>query len=136
MEIQEFTLEPYLNGQCCSDEWGWLQALYQAAEKRGWDLRCGKHAKEYMEQAGLVEVQVVAYRVPVGIWAVGERPESKNIGEHAAMEYGPLYYHAIPKILDGMGYSAAEIDGFRNDSVRDFAEQEGKDLFFWVTTGK
>ena len=131
MEIQHFALELYLNGQCCGDEWGWLQALYKAAEKRGWDLRCGKHVKEYRQQVGMVEVQVVAYRVPLGTWAVGERPESKNIGEHAAMEYGPLYSHAIPKVSDGMGYSAVEIEGFRNDCVRDLAEQEGKELFFF-----
>ena len=136
MEMQDYACELYLNGQCCSDERGWFQALCGAAEKKGWDLRCGKHVKKYMEQAGLVEVQVIRYRVPIGTWLVGEKPETKRIGEQAAREYGQMYQHATPKILDGMNYSAAKIEGFRAECVRDFAEQDGKELYFWVTIGK
>lgn len=58
------------------------------------------------------------------------------MGEHAAREYGPLYYYAIPEILDGMEYLAAGIEGFRNGRVGDLAEQDGKEVIFWVTTGK
>jgi len=68
-------------------------------------LRCGRKLKDYMQQAGLVDVEVKEYRLPIGVWMVGERPETKRIGEHVAREYGMLYYHAIPKMLQGMGYT-------------------------------
>ena len=136
IEMQEFVFELYRHGKCCSAEWGWLRALHEAAEKRGWDLRCGGRGEEYMKQAGLVDVQAIEYRIPMGTWAVEARPETRRIGGHAAREYGPLYHQALPKLLDGMGYSEAEIEKFREECVRDLREEEGKEVGFWVVTGR
>ncbi|KAL8794418.1 MAG: hypothetical protein Q9195_003005 [Heterodermia aff. obscurata] len=58
VEIQEYALEWYLNGKHCSSGWSWVTAMEKAAERTGRDLRCGKNAKDYMERAGLVDVQV------------------------------------------------------------------------------
>ena len=136
VEMQEFALDLFLHGQYCSGEWGWLQALHKTGEKREWDFRAGKHVQNYMKQAGLMDVQTIEYRIPMSTWAVGSRPETRRIGEHAVREYGRLYYHAIPKLLNGMGYSAAEIEGFQNECVKDLAEQEGKEAGYWVTIGR
>lgn len=135
-EMQDYSMDYYVQGECCSERWGWLRALNAAAAKKGWDLRCGRRIKEYMEVAGLVDVQVKEYWVPFGTWAVGKRPETRRIGEHAAREYGTMYYHAIPKMLDGMNYSTDELERFREECSESHAAQEGKELPFYVTTGK
>ena len=136
VEIQDFALDWYLHGSCCSGEWEWLNALFLAAQKKGWDLRCGRNAKEYMQQAGLVDISVKEYRLPMGTWLVGERPETKRIGEHSAREYGMLYYFAIPKMLQGMGYTEEKIEQFRRMSGKDLAGQEGKEGRFYATIGR
>ena len=136
IEVQEFVIDAFLNGEYCSAGWKWLQALHKAAENRGWDLRAGKHVKVYMEQAGLVEVQAIEYRIPWGTWASGERPETKWIGAHAATEYGAWFNQALPKVLSGTEYTKAEIEDFQTDCMRDLAERAGMEVGFWVTTGK
>ncbi|KAL8658928.1 MAG: hypothetical protein Q9202_007361 [Teloschistes flavicans] len=136
VEMQDFALDWYLHGSYRSGEWEWLQALFAAADQKGWDPRCGKNIKGYMEQAGLIDVSVKEYRLPIGDWLVKERPETRRIGEHAAREYGMLYYHAIPKILQGMGYAEEKIEEFRRMCLRDLAGQEGMELRFFATIGR
>ena len=136
VEMQDYALDWYLHGAHCSGEWGWLKALFLAAQQKGLDLYCGRNVKEYMQQAGLVDISVKEYRVPMGSWLVKERPETKRIGKHAAREYGMLYYHAIPKMLLGMGYTEEKIEEFRRMSIVDLAEQEGKELRFYATIGR
>ena len=136
VEIQDVDLDWYLHGSCCSGEWEWLKALYLAAQKKGWDLRCGRNVKEYMQQAGLVDISVKEYSVPMGTWLVGERPETRRIGEHTAREYVTMYYHAIPKILQGMDYTEEKIEEFRRMSGKDVAAQDGKEMRFYATIGR
>jgi len=89
-----------------------------------------------MQAAGLVDVQLREYRVPFGTWAVKERPETRRIGENLEREVRTLYWHAIPKMLGGMGYQEGEIQGFREEAMIDLAPQEGKEAIFYVTIGR
>lgn len=66
VEMQEYDLDSYLNGERCSDTWPWLVALKKQAVKRGWDLNCGSNMKTYMEKAGLVDVQQKRFHMPSG----------------------------------------------------------------------
>lgn len=136
LEIQDLALDWYLDGSLVSDSWEWLRALFCAAENKGWDLRCGRNAKGYMEEAGLVDVEVKEYRLPMGDWLVKTQPETRKIGENAAREYGMLYWHAIPRILKGMGYHEERIQEFRRQSVNDLRGREGLELRFYVTFGR
>ena len=136
VEIQENSQEWYLNGKLCSSEWSWVTAMEKAAERQGRDLRCGRNAKDYMERAGLVDVQVTEYRIPVGTWAVRERPETERIGTLSANKNGMLHYHAISKMLDGMGYSESEMERFREEILVNLAPEEGKERAFFVTIGR
>ena len=136
VEVQDFALEWFLHGSCCSGGWDWLQALFAAAEQKGWDLRCGRNAKGHMEQAGLVDVSVQEYRVPMGDWLARESPETRRIGEHAAREYGMLYYHAIPKMLQGMGFAKEKVEELSRMCVRDLVWREGMELRFYATIGR
>ena len=136
VEIQEHAMEWYLNGKHCSSGWSWVTAMEKAAERKGQDLRCGKNAKDYMERAGLVDVQVTEYRLPVGTWAAHDRPETEHIGVHSANENGMLHYLAIPRMLDGMGYSESEMEHFREQILVDLAPKQGKERAFYVTIGR
>ncbi|KAI4104261.1 MAG: hypothetical protein LQ339_003880 [Xanthoria mediterranea] len=136
VEMQDLALEWYLHGTYCSGEWEWMQALFAAGEQKGWDLRCGRNIKGYMEQAGLVDVSVQEYRLPMGDWLARERPETRRIGQHAAREYGMLYYHAIPKMLQGMGYTEEKMEELSVMCTKDWAGQEGKEMRFYATVGR
>ncbi|KAL8782580.1 MAG: hypothetical protein Q9213_005258 [Squamulea squamosa] len=136
VEVQDFALEWYLHGSYRSGDWEWMQAFSTAAERKGFDLRCGRNARGYMEQAGLLDVSVKEYSLAIGDWLARERPETRRIGEHAAREYGMLYYHAIPKMLQGMGYAEEKIEEFRRMCKRDLAGQEGMELKFYATIGR
>ncbi|KAL8987746.1 MAG: hypothetical protein Q9169_008657 [Polycauliona sp. 2 TL-2023] len=134
MEMHDLSNDWYLHGTHCSEDWEWLKALYVVAERKGWDLRCGKNIKKYMEEAGLVDVSVVVYRVPLGPWM--EKPETKRIGTHLGKEQSTLFYHAMPKALQGMGYTKEKVEELRNRSSMDTAPLEGKEMRFYVTFGR
>lgn len=137
-EMQDYDLDWYLNGEHCSDTWPWLVALRKQALKRGWDLNCGSNIKVYMEKAGLINVQQKRYSLPFGTWMINERPETERIAKHAAREYGMLYHHAIPKMLEGAGYSEEDIRVFQAQSktgVEGLGALNGKETSFFVTVG-
>ena len=136
IEMQDYDFVWYSHGKPVSQDWGWVQAVFKAAKKKGLDLNCGVNVEKYMKQAGLVDVQKREFRLPAGTWDVEKRPETRRIGEHSAREYPMLYYHAIPKMLMGMGYSAEEIEGFREESKRCLAPEVGKEIWFYATIGR
>jgi len=134
-EMQDYVLRWHLHGQPCPHS-SWRKALSKAAAFKGWDLDCGRNIEGYMQAAGLVDVQVREYRVPFGTWAVKERPETRRIGENLARESRNIYWHAIPKMLGGIGYTEGEIQGFREQAMIDMAPQEEKEVIFYVTVGR
>ncbi|KAL9121437.1 MAG: hypothetical protein Q9187_002007 [Circinaria calcarea] len=135
-EMQDYVIKVYRNGRECSTEWGWLNALNEVAGRKGIDLSCGSNIAKHMEQIGLVDITVREFWVPFGAWAADAHPETKKIGEHAAREYGLLYYYAIPKILEGMGYEEKVIKKFQESSLEDLSGEVGKEIVFYVTTGR
>ncbi|KAL8675487.1 MAG: hypothetical protein Q9168_000188 [Polycauliona sp. 1 TL-2023] len=134
VEMQDFSLDWYLNGARCSQDWQWLEALFLAARQKGLDLRGGKNVQTYMRQAGLVDISVMEYRVPMGNWM--KKPEKERIGKHAATEYGPMFYHAIPKMLQGLGYSEEKLEEFQSRCTVDLEGSEGKEIIFYATIGR
>lgn len=69
---------------------------------------------------------------------VNERPETERIGNHSAREYGMLFHYAIPKMLEGAGYSDEEIKAFQAQSKRGsegLGPLNGKEWGFFVTVG-
>ena len=137
-EVQDLSLEWYVRGRLTSHTWPWLNALRSRAETVGWDLDCGRNAASYMTTAGLVDVQQIQYQLPYGSWmADGEgKEETRAIGRHSAREYGTLYYHGVPKMLEGARYGAEMVKKFQHDATRDLREEEGKHVIFWVTIGR
>ncbi|KAL9617411.1 MAG: hypothetical protein Q9204_008486 [Flavoplaca sp. TL-2023a] len=136
VEMQDLVIELYLHGSHCSGDWEWMKAIYTSADKKGLDLQCGKNIKRYMEEAGLEDIVVKEYRMPFGTWLAGERPETRTIGEHTAREYGMLYYHAIPKMLQGTGYTEERLEEFQTSCLKDLTGRDGLEGIFYVTIGR
>jgi len=134
--MQDATYEWYRDGKVCTADWAWLRAMREVAPRRGWDIECGRNIAGYMKDAGLVDVTVREFRVPYGTWAVGERPETKRIGEHSARENPGLYHFMIERMLEGEGYGREEIRAFQRESGRCHAAEVGKEWVFYVTMGR
>ncbi|MCJ1400901.1 hypothetical protein MMC11_004112 [Xylographa trunciseda] len=135
-EMQDLNYAHYRNGKVCSSEWKWMQAVYRGAAQKGLDVECGSNIRGYMQAAGLVDVQVREFRIPYGTWEAGERPETSHIGEHTARENWILYYHMIPKMVNGLEYSHEEVEDLRSQVRRDMGPEKGKDWVFYVTRGR
>ncbi|KAL8635751.1 MAG: hypothetical protein Q9228_006792 [Teloschistes exilis] len=139
LEIQDHALVWYRYGShVVSENWAWMRALSLAAEKQGLDLQCGKNMRGYMEGAGFKDVQVWEYRVPVGDWMarMEGKEETLRLGEHTAREPRSVYWHAIARMLRGMEYTEADIEGFKKMCRQDLTEQEGLERRFYVTVGR
>ncbi|MCJ1377794.1 hypothetical protein MMC17_000890 [Xylographa soralifera] len=135
-EMQDLNYAHYRNGRLCSADWAWMQAVYRGAAHKGLDVECGSHIRGYMEAAGLVDVRVREFRIPYGTWEAGERPETRHIGEHTARENWILYYHMIPRLVEGLGYEQEEVERLRSRVREDLGPEEGKDWVFYVTRGR
>ena len=134
-EVQDLDEIWYKHGRVCSSEWNWLQAVNKGARGKNLDLRCGSNAAKYMREAGLVDVSVSKYAVPFETWAADERPQSRRIGALQAKEIAPLYDFIVPRMVEGLGLSEAEVWGFVEESRKCLQAEDGKERFTYVTVG-
>lgn len=77
-------------------------------------------------------------RVSTTVWNLGGEGEARNEAERGAYSEGAgdvvLAYDSEDIGWDGV--SRGEIQGFREEAIRDFAPQAGKEAIFYVTTGR
>lgn len=100
VEIHEWNFQVWENGKNVSDEWPWQQEMIRnGQEKNGLDLRCGEKVAGWMRDAGLVDVQTVSYKAPLGLWDVDAHPETKNIAEYLARWWPTVNYVLIPSLM-------------------------------------
>jgi len=67
----------------------WAQLMVEGAKMGGIDLRiAGSQIKTAMEEAGLTDITVIDYKLPIGVWAAD--PRLREAGKFAlgAMLYG------------------------------------------------
>ncbi|KAL8642056.1 MAG: hypothetical protein Q9228_001222 [Teloschistes exilis] len=120
-----------------SNDWKWHLAMRRGAPELGLDLNIGLHAQRYMEEAGLIDVQVVKYMVPFGTWLAGERPETRKIGEHSAGEMGKVFSQSIlPGVTRNLGIPEDEMRELQVECKRCLAGEEGKYWWFYVVWGR
>ena len=117
-------------------EWEWLRSIRAGGASKGLDLDAGLNIYQYMKDAGFVDIQRWEYRVPCWRSAGDERPETRPMTEHIIGDKWGLYWHMLPKLLDGMGYSQEDVEKLRMDMRRGVAEEEGKEVLFCVTIGR
>ena len=118
------------------ERWEWLKAIRDGGRRIGLDLDAGLTIKGYMEAAGFVDIKRWEYRVPYWRGALEEQPEARMWTEHSIGDKWGLYWHMLPKFLEGGGYTDADLQRFREDARRDLAEEEGKYQLFCVTIGR
>ena len=137
MEVHDYAEIWYKNGEVCSGGWKWQKAMREGARGLGLDLDCGKNAKDYMERAGLVNVEVQKYAVPYGTWMVEEKPETRRIGKHQARDMGPVFSgHILPGVTRELGLRAKELEELKEECSRCLAGEEGKYWYFFATVGQ
>lgn len=118
------------------EEWEWLCSLRAGGVQQGLDLDAGLNIQRYMEEAGFVDIQRWKYRVPYWKGAAKEQPEARQMTEHAIGDKWGLYWHMLPKLLEGMKYNQADVERLQGDMRRDLGEEEGKYQLFCVTIGR
>ena len=118
------------------EQWEWLRSIRAGAYRKGLDLDAGLNIRRYMEEAGFVDIQRWEYRVPFWRGAETEQAGARLMAEHAIGDKWGLYWHMLPKLLDGMGYAAQDIERLRFDMRRNLGEEEGKYQLFCVTIGR
>ena len=117
-------------------DWEWLRAIRTGGQRQGLDLDAGRNQSQYLESVGFVDVQRWEYKVPFWTGAEAELPGSKKMTEHVIGDKWGLYWHMIPKLLEGMEYGKGDIDRLRREMVSDLSEEEGKYQIFCVTIGR
>ena len=118
------------------EEWEWLRSMRAGGIRQGLDLDAGLNTRHYMEEAGFVDIQRWEYGVPYWKGAGKEHPETKLMTDHVIGDKWGLYWHMLPKLLDGMDYSQEDIERLRMDMRRDLGEEEGKYQVYCVTIGR
>ena len=118
-----------------SDSWPWFRKLRAFGETKGINYSCGSHVQQWMRETGFEDVQVREYRWPFGgEW--GKTPEWREWGEYGYSAMQEMFWHAIPRTMEGSGCSLDEIQRMRQDMWHDFQPEEGKHWKFWVTVGR
>ena len=92
METHDYALIWYTNkdtSQSISSKWKRLQTLRHGAIQLYLDLDIGLNAKKYMQDAGLIDFEVVEYKIPWGTWIADDerKLETRRMGEYLASEY-------------------------------------------------
>ena len=136
VEVQDLDYIWYKHSRVCSNDWPWLKAIEHGAKKKDMDLHCGSKAATYMQQAGLVDIAVSRYGLPLGEWAVRERPETERIGKLQATELAPLYEFIVPSMTEGLGFSEDEVRTFVRQSQERLRAEDGLEWVMYVTVGR
>ncbi|MCJ1375965.1 hypothetical protein MMC20_007203 [Loxospora ochrophaea] len=137
MEIHDYTYEWWKNGEACDGDWQWMKAMRKGASQKGLDLDCGRNAKQYMEQAGLVDVAQYKYQVPCGTWMVKDKPETRRIGEHQAGDLIEVISQAIlPGVVRDLGLTEQELGQLKEECSTCLQAEEDKYMEFYVTVGR
>jgi ubiquinone/menaquinone biosynthesis C-methylase UbiE len=136
VEMQDFEEMFYLRGVMLEDEagWRWLKEFRRGAKAKGMDLDCGRNIKKYMVDAGFVDVDAKQFQVP--FWEDGDRPETKKMSQLEIDDPDGFWWHAIPRMVEGLGFKDEDVKDMQNAMKRCVAEEEGKYMVFWTTVGR
>ena len=115
----------------------WQRAMQRGAQQLGLDLEIGNHAAQYMREAGLIDVQVVKSKLPLGTWLASERPETRNIGEHQLDGLQNVFVeHILPGVTRNLGFAEREMDDLKK-ACRNFLNDEGRKFsWFYAVWGR
>lgn len=130
----------YADGRCQPrDDWEWLRAIRLGGLRKGLDLDCGSHIPQYMRDAGFTDIQRWEYTVPLSMEATaegGKYPEARGCADNLVDDRWGLYWHMLPRMLEGGGYDAEGIERLRGEMRWDMRDEVGKYEIFSVTVGR
>lgn len=137
LEVHDFADIFYKNDHIISGDWKWLNAMRRGAAQLGLDLEVGLNARKYLTDAGLVDVQVVKYDVPLGTWMADAKPETKRLGEHQAPDMAAVFSSSgLPNVTRDLGIGEEEMEALKEECEKCLGGEEGKYFCFYVTNGR
>ncbi|KAF2116833.1 S-adenosyl-L-methionine-dependent methyltransferase [Lophiotrema nucula] len=124
------------SGKPISNDWGWLRLIDSECQKRGLEIECGSRAPKYMEQAGLVDIQTVAYE-----WRNSSAEDEKDdfmkrFSEYTRIEMPKLIFGFLEMLIEGKGHAKEEVEAWRRQIKTDLAPEKGKHWKFYITYGR
>jgi hypothetical protein len=63
----------------------WSKVFLEAGEKMGRTFRIFNYAKEYISNAGFVDIKETKYKLPIGGWS--SDPKMKNLGRYNLLQF-------------------------------------------------
>ncbi|MCJ1480760.1 hypothetical protein MMC06_000915 [Schaereria dolodes] len=137
IEVQDMSYRFY-NGYDVQDDecMKWVHAIRDVAAERNMDLDCGSNAAEYMRRAGLVEVEVVKYKCPLGIWMKTTNPESEWYGRLEVEQMSGAHYHLIDKMLSGHVKYGSQVKDLQINALQTLIETPGQYYVYYATIGR
>ena len=101
----------------------------------------GLNTPRYMEEARFVDVRRREYRITLWRGAEKEQPQTEQITDLWIGDKMGIWWHLLPKLLDGMAYNKMDIErlrmSMRNDTGKEEEEEEeGKFHVFCVNIGR
>ena len=137
VEMQEPSFAYFIDGTEVSASWPWLQAFSTAMNSRGMDPLAGGHLARYMQNAGLVNIQVRTYEWPWGDWKANRgHEEVRRFGTHLGQTMPATWQGLLGKMLDGQGYSEERMNEFLQACHRDMQPREGMYMSYYVVCGR
>ena len=136
-DYAEISYNAHDSDRITSADWKWLKAMRRGAAELDLDLDIGLHAEEYMREAGLVDVTVQKYAVPVGTWLADEKPETRKIGAYNDRDLKRIFSENIlPGVTRKMGLAESEMNELKDECRQCLKGYEGHYWVFYVTIGR
>ena len=137
-ELQDFCDQMFLSDGPALDldrpsRWEWLHLYREGARNKGLDLDCATKFARWMRECGFVDVKATEYTMPYYFDA--DRPEMDAMAELQIDDPDGMFWHAFPKVVDGLGLGVERVNELRAQMVHSLGEEAGKYQTYWIVTG-
>lgn len=119
-------------------DFGWWESLKSAAHAAGMDWNAGTNLKQYMQNAGLVDIEVIEYRLPMGTWLAETHPETRRYTKFMLPDFPDIMTVLASRLLAST-YNQEKMLTWQADMQRDLAKmrtEHGWYQPYYVTVGR
>lgn len=134
-EVQDLNFVWYdENNNVISQNWKWHNKHEEICKQKGMDLHCGSKVKDWMNDAGFVDVQTFEYSWP---WDAEAQttPEMRAMADYSARELPDALYHMLERAM-GEGADPNEVAQLQAELKQTLVVQKGMHKIFYVTIGR
>jgi hypothetical protein len=100
----------------------WIKLCMKFAKEKGADWTCASQYKNYLHDAGFVNIQEVHYKWPIGYWSTDE--ELKEIGTWSKMNLDEALEAISMNLLTSCGMTSQEVELLLLDVRKDMKRKD------------